>query len=697
LPHSCESLLTPLSQLSFIGPKRLTLFSRLVGQRLIDLLWHLPQDILLRRAVQHLCEGEPGETVTLAATIVGHTPNKRRGQRYTIQCFDGKSYFDLVYFHGSAYLSRMFPLNSQKAMSGKIEQFLGKLEIVHPDYVGSLHQKSQWEGVQPVYPLTAGITQKFLRETLHQVLYTVSPMVDWLTDELRDVHKWPAWHEAIRQVHQPQQNQALSLEDPARQRLAFDELLANQLSLQLARRQGRALISHPLVGDGRLQQAILASLPFELTAGQQDSLTELETDMAQPLQMLRLLQGDVGSGKTIVALLAAARAMEAGFQVALLAPTDILARQHLQTLQRLGKLANLEIAILTGREKGRKRQELLAKVAAGDIHLLIGTHALIEPDVIFQRLGLVIIDEQHRFGVEQRLQLVHKGQNPHLLAMTATPIPRTMRSVLYGDLDVSVLPEKPKGRIEPQTKVLPEERLPDVIGALERALANQVKVYWVCPLVEDSEKLDLTAALDRFASLQKIFGDRVGLIHGKMSGKEKDQAMHDFAEGAVDILVATTVIEVGVDVPSANIMVIENAQRFGLSQLHQLRGRIGRGQNQALPICLLLYQNPLSSIARQRLEIMRISHDGFFIAEEDLKLRGGGEFLGTQQSGAPRFRFIDWSTQGERAGELLAQANHYAREICQIDPQLLSPQGQRLRFLLRLFEKDKALSYMRSA
>ena len=419
--------------------------------------------------------------------------------------------------------------------------------------------------------------------------------------------------------------------------------------------------------------------------------------MAQPQQMLRLLQGDVGSGKTVVALLAAARALECGFQVVLLAPTDILARQHLQTLQRLAQPANLEIAILTGREKGRKRQELLAKVAAGDIHLLIGTHALIEPDVIFQRLGLVIIDEQHRFGVEQRLQLVQKGQNPHLLAMTATPIPRTMRSVLYGDLDVSVLPEKPKGRIEPQTKVLPQARLSDVIGALERALANQVKVYWVCPLVEDSEKLDLTAALDRFACLQTIFGDRVGLIHGKMSGKEKDQAMRDFAEGTVDILVATTVIEVGVDVPSANIMVIENAQRFGLSQLHQLRGRIGRGQSQTLPICLLLYQNPLSPIARQRLEIMRSSHDGFFIAEEDLKLRGGGEFLGTQQSGAPRFRFIDWSTQSVRAGELLAEANHYAREICQTDPQLLSPQGQRLRFLLRLFEKDKALSYMRSA
>lgn len=696
MPHACESLLTPLSQLSFIAPKRLALLSRLVGNRLIDLLWHLPQDILLRRAVQHLSEGKPGETVTLAATIVGHTPGKRRGQRYTIQCFDGKSTFDLVYFHGNAYLSRMFPLNSQKAVSGKIEQFLGKLEIVHPDYVGSLHQKVQWEGVQPVYPLTAGITQKLLRETLHQALYTVSPMADWLAEDLRTRYQWPAWHDAIREIHQPQQSTALSLEEPARQRLAFDELLANQLSLQLARRQGRALVSHALVGDGKLQQSILASLPFALTAGQETSLKELETDMAQPQQMLRLLQGDVGSGKTVVALLAAARAIESGFQVAALAPTDILARQHLQTMQRLTQGTNLNIAILTGREKGRKRQELLAKIAAGDIHLLVGTHALIEPDVIFHRLGLVIIDEQHRFGVEQRLQLVQKGQNPHLLAMTATPIPRTMRSVLYGDLDVSLLPEKPKGRIEPQTKVLPEERLADVIEALQRALANQVKVYWVCPLVEDSEKLDLTAVLDRFEYLQKIFGKRVGLIHGKMSGKEKDQAMQDFAEGSVDILVATTVIEVGVDVPSANIMVIENAQRFGLSQLHQLRGRIGRGKSSSSPICLLLYQNPLSYIARQRLEIMRASHDGFFIAEEDLKLRGGGEFLGTQQSGAPRFRFIDWGTQGERAGELLTEANAYAREICQTDPQLLSPQGQRLRFLLRLFEKDKALEYVRS-
>jgi len=689
--------LAPLSYLPSIGPKRVTLFKRLAGLRIIDLLWHLPQDIILRRAVQHLCQGKPGETVTLTATIVGHTPNKHRGQRYTIQCFDGKGYFDLVYFHGHPYLASMFPVNSQKVISGKLEQFLGRVEIVHPDYVGPSHQKKQWEGVQPVYPLTAGITQKLMREAIQHLLQGIPSIDDWLTEDLRQAHHWPTWHEAIRQVHHPQQSQELSLEDPARQRLAFDELLANQLALHLARGHTRAFLSQPLRGTGQLQQAILASLPFELTNGQQSALKELEIDMAQPQQMLRLLQGDVGSGKTVVSLLAIARAIENNFQVAFLAPTDILARQHLQTFQQLSQATSLNMALLTGREKGRKRQEILTNLSDGTIQLIIGTHALIEPDVVFQHLGLVIIDEQHRFGVEQRLQLVQKGKNPHLLAMTATPIPRTMRSILYGDLDVSTLSEKPKGRVEPQTKVLPEERLADVIEALQRALANQVKVYWVCPLVEESEKLDLTAVLNRFAHLQKVFGDKVGLVHGKMSGKEKDQAMRDFAEGTVDILVATTVIEVGVDVPSAHIMVIENAQRFGLSQLHQLRGRIGRGQHQTAPICLLLYQNPLSFIARQRLEIMRTSCDGFLIAEEDLKLRGGGEFLGTQQSGVPRFRFIDWSLQGERAGQLLAKANTYARTICEQDPQLLSAQGQRLRVLLRLFEKDKALNYVRSA
>lgn len=697
MSHGCENLLAPLSHLPFIGPKRMPLFRRLVGSRMVDLLWHLPQDIILRRAVQHLCQGKPGEMVTLTATIVGHTPNKRRGQRYTIQCFDGKSYFDLVYFHGHPYLARILPVNSQKMISGKIEQFLGRLEIVHPDYVGSSHQKTQWEGVQPIYSLTTGITQKLVREAIQHVLHKIPPLADWLPEDLRTAHKWPVWHQAIHQVHHPQQSQALSLEDPARQRLVFDELLANQLSLHLARYHGRTFLSHPLKDTGQLQQAILASLPFELTVSQQSALKELEVDMAQSQQMLRLLQGDVGSGKTVVALLAAARAIENGFQVVLLAPTDILARQHLQTFQQLSQAAGLNIALLTGREKGGKRQELLTQLNEGTIQLIIGTHALIEPDVVFQRLGLVIIDEQHRFGVEQRLQLVQKGQNPHLVAMTATPIPRTMRSILYGDLDVSILLEKPKGRIKPQTKVLSEDRLCEVIEALQRALANHIKVYWICPLVEESEKLDLTAALNRFTHLQKVFGDKVGLIHGKMSGKEKDHAMQGFAEGAVDILVATTVVEVGVDVPSANIMVIENAQRFGLSQLHQLRGRIGRGQSQTVPICLLLYQNPLSFVARQRLEIMRTSCDGFLIAEEDLKLRGGGEFLGTQQSGIPRFRFIDWGTQGGQAGELLTQANAYARTICEQDPQLLSPHGQRLKFLLRLFEKDKALDYVRSA
>lgn len=686
-----QKLFTPLTRLPFVGPQRQKYLMRLVGQRLVDLVWHLPKDMLLRRQVQHIRQGKSGETVTVLATVERHSPAKRRGQRYTVCCFDGRDYFNLVYFNASRYLEKMLPMDAQRVISGKLDSHLGNLEMVHPDYVGPPHLLSRWVGYQPLYPLTAGITQNMMRQMMIEALDQLPVVEDWLPVELRERHQWSSWNEALQKLHHPRNRDELSEAHPYRQRLAFDELLANQLCLHLSRRKTQQEPSHAITGEGNLRLRIEAALPFQLTSCQQRSLQEIIEDMRRPWQMLRLLQGDVGSGKTAVALLAAAQAIESGFQVAFLAPTDILVRQHFQSLTSLTQ-GHFVLDLLTGRDKGKKREKILEKLETADIDLLVGTHALIEDPVVFKNLGLVIVDEQHRFGVEQRLKLMQKGANPHVLAMSATPIPRTMQSILYGDMDVSTLHEKPKGRMEPQTKVLPLERLDEIVAAIGRACEAKAKIFWICPLVEESEKLDLTAAIERFEHLKALFGDCVGLIHGRMKGSEKDRVMDAFASGDLSILVSTTVVEVGVDVPEATVMVIENAQRFGLSQLHQLRGRIGRRASQTPPVCLLLYKEPLSYTAQQRLEIMRASHDGFVIAEKDLLLRGSGERLGTRQSGFPEFHFVTV----QDASHLLSLADAYAKEICTQDPHLLSDKGKKLRLLLQLFEKDKSLSYLRS-
>lgn len=691
-----EALFAPLQSISSLGPQREKLLAKLTGPRVIDLLLHLPHDIVVRRPLKHFSEANPGELVTLTAQIIEHHGSKRRGQRYLITCHDGQDYFDLVYFHGHQYLAKMLPPHQHKTISGKVERFLGRCEIVHPDFVGSPHQRRLWEGAQPIYALTTGITQKVILSLCQRALETLPSTPDWLSESLRTHKNWPIWHDAIQQAHQPKNNASTGLQTPFRQRLIFDELLANQLGLKLLRTNLQNVPGHAMKSPQNLVTSIRNLLPFELTSDQIKTLGQITQDMCCPQQMLRLVQGDVGSGKTVVALLAAAHVIENGFQAAFLAPTDILAHQHFETLTRLSQ-GHINITLLTGRIKGKAREKILQQLVSGKIQLLIGTHALIEDDVVFHQLGLAIIDEQHRFGVEQRLKLTEKAKNPHILSMTATPIPRTLQSILYGDLDVSIIREKPAGRPTPQTKVLHESRLDDVIQAVQRALEQGTKVFWVCPLVEESETLDLTAAQERFESLQHIFGAKVGLIHGKMKGAEKDAIMHEFAQGDIDILVATTVIEVGVDVKAANIMIIENAQRFGLSQLHQLRGRIGRHQDAKTPVCLLIWKHPLTETAKRRLEIMRQTCDGFEIAEEDLKLRGSGELLGKLQSGMPRFRLFDWEQDSESLYPLLKEADQLAQEICHADPFLKSPQGQACRLLLKIFEKDRALHYIKSA
>lgn len=683
-----------ITSLQGVGSKRRSLFERLLGPRVMDALLHLPCDMVTRRLVTSVTEAKKGEVITVIGEVISHTPPSYPRKIYSVCCFDGKSFFDLVFFHGKAsYLQTALPIHSKRLISGKLERFQDRWKITHPDHIASPDDQPELCGPEPVYPLTTGITNKCVNRVIKSALLRLPTLPEWLDEE--KAQKWPRWEEAIRRVHNPQSQQDLTPHSPARLRLAYDELFAHQLSLNLTRRRQQARMpGASLTGDGRRKAKILHALPFSLTPGQEKAIADITDDMASPQQMVRLIQGDVGSGKTLVALIAMVQAVEAGFQAAILAPTDILARQHAAQLTPLCEVAGIRLALLTGRDTGKKRARILEDLRNQKIDILVGTHAIIQEDVHFAKLGLAVVDEQHRFGVDQRLALTEKGKNPDVLAMTATPIPRTLMLANYGDMDVSIIRDKPAGRQPVNTKVIPLSRLGEVVDGIERALKTGTKIYWVCPLIEESEATDLAAAMERWEALSQKFPGKAGLVHGKLKADEKDAIMNQFINGSVDILIATTVIEVGVDVPAASIMIIEHAERFGLSQLHQLRGRIGRGAQAAM--CLLLYSHALTAAGRKRLEIMRQTNDGFLISEEDLKLRGSGELLGTKQSGLPRFRIADFTSSPDVYGELLAIANRDARRICQEDPTLSTTRGQALQLLLTLYGRADAAKYSRS-
>jgi len=583
------------------------------------------------------------------------------------------------------------PEGSTRVISGKVEFYQGQPQMTHPDHIVAPEELASLPLLEPIYPLTAGVTLKPLQKAIRAALDRVPELPEWQNGPWLKARGFGPWRTSLMAAHMPDSFEDIDPDALARARLAFDELLANQLALGLVRLRMRRLPGRVVKGDGHLRAKVTAALPFALTGAQVQALAEIDADMVSDRRMLRLLQGDVGSGKTVVALLAMLSAVEAGFQTAMMAPTEILARQHHASLVPLCEAAGVKLELLSGREKGVRRAAILQALATGEIDILVGTHALFSEDVAFKALALAVIDEQHRFGVHQRLQLQSKGgTGTDILVMTATPIPRTLTLTAYGDMDVSKLTEKPAGRKPVDTRALPLERLDEIVDGLHRALARGAQVYWVCPLVEESEDLDVTAAEERYNSLRAILGETVGLVHGRMKAAEKDAAMARFEAGETRILVATTVIEVGVNVPTATVMVIEHAERFGLAQLHQLRGRVGRGADKSS--CLLLYQTPLGETAAARIKIMRETEDGFRIAEEDLRLRGAGELLGTRQSGLPTFRLADV----ERQGELLAAAYDDARMILDRDPELESERGKALRVLLYLFERDEAIRYLRS-
>ncbi|MEQ9488461.1 MAG: ATP-dependent DNA helicase RecG [Alphaproteobacteria bacterium] len=695
-PEILFPLFAPTTSLPGIGPRLAGLLVKACGEHVVDLLWHLPREIVDRRFAPKIADAPPDRIVTITVTIDRHEPPPDRRRPYRIQCSDDTGTLSLVYFHADrAYLERLLPVGETRLVSGRIEIYRDKPQMPHPDYVVAPAQKSSIPDVEAVYPLTAGLTPKVMLKAVREALKRAPVLPDWLDPAYRQRTGWPDWQTALLTAHNPDSLAALEPDGPARQRLAYDELLASQLALAIMRSKARGLPGRKIVGDKRLRKKVLDALPFKLTGSQIEALKEIGADMASEKRMLRLLQGDVGSGKTLVALFAMLNAIECGGQTALLAPTEILARQHFDTIAPLAEAAGVTLRILTGRNKGKARQEILAALSAGEIDILIGTHAIVQDDIAFKDLTFAVVDEQHRFGVHQRLALSNKSDRKKggadLLVMTATPIPRTLMLSAYGDLDVSRLRDKPPGRKPIDTRLVQNSRLEQVIDAVKRKIDGGGKVFWVCPLVEESETLDVAAAEDRYADLLSRYGEnRVALVHGRMKAKEKDGAMLRFVDGPAQILVATTVIEVGVDVPEASVMVVEHAERFGLAQLHQLRGRIGRGDTAST--CLLVYGRNLTATAERRLRTMRDTEDGFVIAEEDLKLRGAGELLGTRQSGLPVFRLADLAVHDD----LLQTARDDARLVIDRDPDLKSERGKSLRILLYLFERDSAVATLRS-
>ncbi len=684
-------LFADIRTLPGVGPKLEKLITKVAGPKLADLAFDLPVGVVDRSYRPKLAAAEPGRIATVEVNVLDHLPPRVKSQPYKVRVSDDSAVMELVFFRAHAdYLTALLPVGAKRLLSGRIEKFKDRLQMAHPDYVVAPEEITSLPLHEPIYGLTEGLTARPMAKAVRGAVEKVPLLPEWQDAAFLKQRKWDSFGGALEKAHAPAHDSDLLPTTAARQRLAYDELLANQLALLLIRSHLRGNKGRVVSGNGKLKANVVAALPFALTDPQLEALAEIEKDMASEKRMLRLLQGDVGSGKTIVALLAMLGAVEAGLQAALMAPTELLVRQHLASLEPYARTAGVRLACLTGREKGAGREVTLQKLAAGEIDILIGTHALFSDDVAFKDLGLAVVDEQHRFGVHQRMQLQSKGKPADVLVMTATPIPRTLALTAYGDMDVSKITGRPPGRKPVETRVMGAARLDDLISHLRTALDRGARAYWVCPLVEESEKIDLAAAQDRAVMLRQALGLNVGLVHGKMKAAERDAAMTAFKAGETQLLVATTVIEVGVDVPEATIMVVEHAERFGLAQLHQLRGRVGRGTGKSS--CILVWHEPLGQTAKARLKTMRETDDGFVIAEEDLRLRGPGEVLGKRQSGAEEFRMADPAAHAD----LLAVAHDDARLILTRDPDLKSPRGEALRTLLYLFGRDEAVRYLRT-
>jgi len=699
-PAILDPLFASVSSLPGVGPKVAEMIARVTGRedpedcRVIDLVFHAPYSLIDRRNRPGIALAPQGAIVTIEGRVDRHQPPPRGKPNipYRVFLHDETGELALTFFRAKGdWLMRSLPIDEQVMVSGKVDWFNGRASMVHPDFMVKASEAENLPLVEPVYPLTAGLSPKTLRKAIDGAVIRLPEMPEWADANLTLRQGFPSVTESFRSLHDPRDAADIDPQSPARRRLAYDEFLAGQVSLSLVRQKVRKVPGQPIRVKGELAEKIVNALPFSLTQSQRAAVDDITKDMAGEERMLRLLQGDVGAGKTLVALLSMAAAVEAGGQAVLMAPTEILSRQHFATISKLAGAAGVTVEVLTGRTKGRERDQIIERIASGEAQIIIGTHALFQDAINYQNLMLAVVDEQHRFGVHQRLRLTAKGISPHMLVMTATPIPRTLVLAAFGDMDVSKLTEKPAGRKPIQTVTIPTERLGNIVGRLRSAIAEGKKAYWICPLVEESDVSELMSAEERHSVLAGELGKaNVGLIHGRMSGPEKDAVMAAFKNGEIRLLVATTVVEVGVDVPDATIMVIEHAERFGLAQLHQLRGRVGRGSEAST--CILLYKGPLSETGHARLSILRDSEDGFLIAEEDLKLRGEGELLGTRQSGTPGFRIANL----EAHADLLEIARKDAAYLLERDPELTSERGEAMRTLLYLHRRDEAIRFLRA-
>ena len=660
------------------------------GAQVRDLVFLAPNSAIDRRKRAPIADTQDGEIATIEAEVEAHMPGYKN-LPYRIRLRDESGSLTVAYFRGHEdMLKRMWPVGQTRLVSGKVTFHDGLRQMLHPDHVVDPAKGEAPPPVEPIYPLTQGLPGRTLQRAIGAALDSVPEVPEWLQPATVQAHDWPDFRTALEHIHRPTTPEDVAPESPFRTRLAYDELFARQCALRLRRAHRRKEPGRAITGDGRLVDQLIASLPYAPTFAQKRSTEEIFADMGEASPMLRLLQGDVGSGKTLVAALAMARAGEAGLQSALMSPTDLLARQHGATLEPLLQAAGVSMAVLTGRDKGKERRDILARLASGELSVVIGTHALFQEEVAFHDLGLIVIDEQHRFGVSDRMRMVAKGFAPHVLVMSATPIPRTLALSIHGDMDLSVLDQKPPGRQPITTAAMPLNRADEVADKIAEAAKRGERAYWVCPLIEESEAVDLAAVEDRYEELKARFGDRVELVHGRMTPTAREKAMDRFRSGEASLLVATTVIEVGVNVPEATIMVIEHAERFGLAQLHQLRGRVGRGEKQGS--CVLLWKPPLGEQAKERLDAVRRNDDGFAIAEIDFRMRGAGDMLGTQQSGLPPFRLVN----AEVHAKMLGAADQEARLAVERDSDLKTPRGEAIRLALSLFGYAEAAELARS-
>lgn len=711
-PQELFPWFSPVDSLKYIGPSSTTHLARLLRVTrevkearerppvLRDLLFHLPVDVVDRRTRTPIHGLKKGDYAVIEVEVDEHAAPPRKAPKlpYRVAVHDDSGMMTLSFFHVKGdYLSRQLPVGSRQIICGTVDMVHGNPTIAHPDLIVPAAKAEQTLRLAPQYPLTAGLSQRVLHKAIDQALSRMKKLPEWLDDALMKQHHFDGFLESLQRLHHPLKAEDVLPVSPPRARLAYDELLANQLALALARRMVQKQRSYVITHDADMEAAWKKSLPFTLTNGQQMVLAEIAGDMKSGHRMVRLLQGDVGSGKTILAFAAMAQVVASGYQACLMAPTDLLARQHMETLAPLAQAASIRIALLSGKMKKAAQAQVCEQAKEGDVDILVGTHALFQDAVAFRQLALMVVDEQHRFGVAERMRLASKGQQPHLLQMTATPIPRSLGMTLYGDMDISSLTERPPGRKEIDTRAVPFARHSEVVDGLRRVLATGEKAYWVCPLIEaqtedekEALKLDLAAAEERYQELIEIFPGKVGLVHGRMKLPDREKVMQAFAHGELQLLVATTVVEVGVNVPEATVMVVEHAERFGLAQLHQLRGRVGRSHRPSR--CILLYHNTLSETASARLKILRETNDGFVIAEEDLRLRGAGDMLGTSQTGIADFVMADVSVHGP----LLKIAHDDARLMLHRDPDLTSARGKALRLLLALFEYDAAIAQLKS-